>query len=259
MGGETGETGAAEAGGRTVWRSLGWRQRATLASHLFKAVAYQHHREQIPLLRRYIPDEAVVIDVGAHAGQFTKIFSHLARRGRVFAFEPGSYARLVLTTAVRLRRLANVTIVPGGLGERSGSATLSVPLKSSGSVGFGLSHFGADDHSRPVISETVRLTTLDDFAAHARLARLDFLKADIEGWELHMLRGAARVLARHRPALLLEVADSHLRRAGDSSAALWRFLTALGYRARPVIDGTAGPVASRLDSDGDYLFLPERL
>ena len=254
MGGETGED---EPGGRTVWRGLGWRQRATLASHMFKAVAYQHHREIIPLLRRYVPDEAVVIDVGAHAGQFTKIFSHLARRGRVFAFEPGSYARLVLTTAVRLRRLANVTIVPYGLDEHSGSATLSVPLKPSGSVGFGLSHFGADDRGRPVISETVRLTTLDDFAAHARLARLDFIKADIEGWELHMLRGAAQVLANHRPAILLEVADNYLHRAGDSNATLWRFLAAVGYRARPVIDGTAGPVASCLDNNGDYLFLPE--
>lgn len=257
MGEDEGETDAAEAGGRTVWRGLNWRQRATLASHLFKAVAYQHHRGLIPLLRRYIPDEAVVIDVGAHAGQFSKIFSHLARRGRVFSFEPGSYARLVLTAAVRLRRRANVTIVPCGLGERSGPATLSVLIKPSGSIGFGLSHFGADDRGWPVISETVRLTTLDDFAAHARLARLDFIKADIEGWELHMLRGAAQALARHRPVLLLEVADNHLRRAGDSNAALWRFITALGYRAHPIIDGTAGPVASSLDNDGDYLFLPE--
>ena len=190
-------------------------------------------------------------------GQFTKIFSRLARRGRVFAFEPGSYARLVLATAVRLRRLANVTIVPAGLGERAGAATLSVPLKPSGSVGFGLSHFGEDDRGWPVISETVSLTTLDDFAAQARLARLDFVKADIEGWELHMLRGAARVLARHRPALLLEVADCHLRRAGDSSVALWGFLAELGYRARPVTDGIAGAGASRLEGDGDYLFLPD--
>lgn len=46
-------------------------------------------------------------------------------------------------------------------------------------------------------------------------------------------------------------------RAGASGAALWRFLAARGYRARPVIDGNAGPVASCLDGDGDYLFLPE--
>jgi hypothetical protein len=38
-------------------------------AHLFKAVCKQHHRELLPLLRPLIPADAVVLDVGAHAGQ----------------------------------------------------------------------------------------------------------------------------------------------------------------------------------------------
>jgi len=62
---------------------LTFRQKLTWCAHFFKAATKQHHREMLPLLRRYIGADAVVIDVGAHAGQFAKLFAGLAVRGHV--------------------------------------------------------------------------------------------------------------------------------------------------------------------------------
>ncbi|MGH6967533.1 MAG: FkbM family methyltransferase, partial [Stellaceae bacterium] len=109
-------------------------------AHVFKAVCKQHHREMLPLLAPLIQADAVVFDVGAHAGQYAKLFARLVRRGRVYALEPQSYARRILRIAIRLNRLRNVEILPLALGAAPGTATLTIPVKASGSYGFGLAH-----------------------------------------------------------------------------------------------------------------------
>jgi len=225
---------------------------AGLFAHLFKAVFKQHHRAMLPLLRQVVPADAVVLDVGAHAGQYTKLFARLAPRGRIYAIEPQSYARRILRAAIRLNRLRNVEILPLALGSAPGRATLTIPVKASGSYGFGLAHLGPHTRAGSAETETVEVTTLDALAARLRLARLDFIKADIEGWEQAMVEGGRTTLARFRPALLIEINEEHLRRAGGSVASLWRLLSELGYRAY-----AAHPGGALLDrpSEGDVLWL----
>ena len=74
------------------------RQRFTFIEHLFKAIFKSYHHPMRKLLKKYIPQNGVVIDVGWHAGQFTKIFSKLAHQGCVYTFEPGDYAYSILKT-----------------------------------------------------------------------------------------------------------------------------------------------------------------
>ena len=64
------------------------RQRLDWLRHLGVACFQQHHTELTPVFRPLIAPDAVVIDVGAHAGQFSKLFAGLAPQGRVYAFEP---------------------------------------------------------------------------------------------------------------------------------------------------------------------------
>jgi len=235
---------------------LSLRARASWCAHLWKAATQQHHRALRPLFERYVPRDAVVCDVGAHAGQFTKLLSRLAPAGRIYAFEPGGYALSILRPVVALHRLRNVEICPFGLGDRPSSATLSTPLKRSGSMGFGLAHIGAE--ARTSVAQEVRLATLDAFAAERGLARLDFIKADIEGWEMRMLAGGAGAIARFRPVLLLEIQSAHLARAGDTAAAVWEFFAPLGYGGELIEAGGGGfrrlPAPS--PCDGDVLWLP---
>jgi len=226
-----------------------------LVAHLFKAAFKQHHKEDLPILRRLIPPDGIVFDVGAHAGQYAKLFARIAERGFVFAFEPGSYARTVLRAAIMLNRINNVAIVPLALGSRAGAASLAMPVKSSGSYGFGLSHLGPADPARPVRSELVGIATLDEVTAVLGLDRLDFIKADIEGWELQLLRGGRATLARFKPAIFLEMNRAQFARAGDDLDAAWSFLTELGYR--PHRAGTGGSLAPlEAPSEGDIWWLP---
>lgn len=61
------------------------RQRASWLARLYKACAQQHHEALRPILAPHVPAVGVVVDIGAHAGQFAKLFARLAPRGRVYA------------------------------------------------------------------------------------------------------------------------------------------------------------------------------
>ena len=104
--------------------------------------------------------------------------------------------------------------------------------------------------------EKVAMTTIDRFARKEKLTRLDFLKADIEGWELRMLVGGAETIKRYRPVMMIELDDSRLIRAGDNLSAIWNMLCA--WRYRPWIwDGRDGLHPLDTPQDGNVFWLTE--
>ena len=231
------------------------KRRFDFLAHLLKASVRQHHREMIPVFSPHIPAQAVVIDVGAHAGQFSKLFARMAPQGRVYAFEPSAYARSILTRSLAFNSLPHVTVIPMGLSDTAAELVLRTPIKARGGLGFGIAHFGEDGQdTRDTMDQVVPLTTLDTFAEQEGLTRLDFLKADVEGWEVNVLKGGLKTLARFKPALFLEISDVSLARAGAKPTDIWDLLRPLGYRAHKgpdfqAVDGYAGVE--------DYLFVAE--
>ena len=215
---------------RPYWDRLGWRGRATYLAHLYKACTQQHHREMAPLFRTLLPPDGIVVDAGAHSGQFAKLFARLVPDGLVHAFEPSGYARSILHRAIRFNRLANVRIHDYGLSDEEADLELQTPIKRSGSAGFGIASFGRTVSGTATIGERVHVRRLDDAASDLGIDRIDLIKADIEGWELRLLFGARQCLERFRPALLVELSPDALRRAGDDIGAVEDYLRPLGYR-----------------------------
>ena len=163
-----------------------------------------------------------------------------------------------------------MTIVPVALGASQETGKLNIPIKRSGSIGFGLSHIQSaatrprDPHATEeradFLAEPAVIDTLDNFVRSERIAKLTFLKADIEGWELNMLKGAEAVLRNHRPILMLEINTDFLRRAGDSEEQLFRFLDDRSYVYRQIHgfgkNAAAQPTLVESDENGDYLCVP---
>jgi len=229
------------------------RQRASWFAHVFKASTRRHHRELRGLFAPHIATDAVIVDIGAHAGQFSKLFARMAPEGRVWAFEPSAYARSVMEPALRINRIGNVTLVPLGLSDAAGAVTLHTPIKRRRSLGFGLAHLGSGEG--PALDQRIDLTTLDTFARERGLVRLDFIKADIEGWELRALKGGEATLRRFAPALYVEVDGGCLARAGDTPADLFAWLAALGYQGFTTPEARSAP---DYEGRGDYLFLAQQ-
>jgi len=233
------------------------RARLTWLAHLFKACFKQHHRELRAPLSRFIGPDAVVFDVGAHAGQFAKLFAGMAPQGKIFSIEPGAYALSILRPALRINRLSHVTVIETGLSDTPGEATLNVPVKQSGSIGFGLSHIGGamDGSGLRTVEETIPLSTIDVLAAELKLNRLNFIKADIEGWEMRMLAGGDKTLRTLRPVLFLEVNNDSLSRAGDMAEGLLSYMAERDYRAFLLTENGAFEPVDTADN-ADLFFVP---
>lgn len=235
-------------------QNLSLRQKASRMAHIFKAIFKQHHKELIPLFKPYIPENGVVIDVGAHSGQFSKLFASMCPQGHVYAFEPSLYARSILKKVVRLRGLKNINIFAAGLSDEKADKILHIPVKKSGAVGFGLSSLGGNDRHAATIEERVILWRMDDFVKDHALARVDFIKADIEGWEARLLQGATQTIAKFKPTIYLEVDDTMLKRADNTPADIWNLLKPLGYKSHFVEESGKLKACSDYNEIGNYLF-----
>jgi FkbM family methyltransferase len=140
-----------------------------------------------------------VLDLGAWAGDFS---AYAAYRGAtVYAFEPdaSNLALLRDTAALNKALPGRIEIVPLGVGARSEA----LRFYSDGPDGSG-SCFTETARVKggETAQTTAAVTTLDDWTEKNRV-RVDFIKADIEGFERHMLEGARSLLRTQAPVLSL--------------------------------------------------------
>ena len=134
------------------------------------------------------------------------------------AAEPSSRERAHLQRNLGRNGLDNVTVVPAAIGASSGLADLH--LAHGVHAGHNtLGSFAHDDVVRASL-ERVPIEPLDAIIARLSLARVDFVKIDVEGAEARVIAGASTVLSSMRPVLLLEVNDKALRAQGNCADSL---------------------------------------
>jgi FkbM family methyltransferase len=135
-----------------------------------------------------------IFDVGANTGKFVEMARAilLATGCHIHCFEPSgeTFAKL----CEQWRGHDDVTLNAFGLGEEPGRATLYSDSAQSGLASLTkrrLTHFGIDMD----LTETVRIDTLDCYCERNHVGYIDLLKLDVEGHELAVLRGGARMFA----------------------------------------------------------------
>ena len=96
-------------------------------------------------------------------------------------------------------------------------AEIETPIKASGSLAFGLAHLAppANVYSSATRRESIAVTTLERFVAERGIDRFDFIKADIQGWEIRLLRGTMATLRYFRPTVILELVAGDLAMIGS--------------------------------------------
>lgn len=157
-----------------------------------------------------------LIDVGACHGLFALAFAVAARGRTALALEPSPLAAGILAANLSLNPEAKVHLVRLAAGDRMGQVTMRP-------VWHHLEASGATPDS-----VSVQLVTLDALSDELEF-EADVLKIDVEGYELHVLRGAEATLARH-PLIFLEVHPARLTDLGGSSQELLEMLSDHDYQ-----------------------------
>jgi FkbM family methyltransferase len=156
----------------------------------------------------------VVVEAGANIGAHTLVLSEAAGpEGFVHAYEPQRPLFQILCGNVALNGRLNVDCHCEALGEQTG--WIHVPaLDYQATANFGgLPLDGSGNGAR------VRLLSIDSL----ELERCDMIKVDVEGMELHVLRGAAATIERCRPVLYVE------NDRVEKSPPLIEYIMSLGY------------------------------
>ena len=214
---------------------------------------------ELTWMSQTLTEGMTMIDIGAHMGMYTLTASKLVGdSGVVVALEPSSREFQRLALHVNLNDLRNVRCIQVAASSASGEATLKIASEwNSGHNTFG-EFFNPDVEI--IREERVLTQTLDAVVSAQKLDRVDLIKIDVEGHELHVLAGAVETLTRFRPRILIEVSEETLRRQGASVEAVLEFLTGHGYVLREFseVDGGLIPLAGSLGNESRNLVaLPE--
>jgi FkbM family methyltransferase len=139
----------------------------------------------------------LVLDVGANDGTFARQLREVGYRGRIVSFEPQTAAYAALRSAAAADPLWECRNLAVGVDE--GEAVLNIAGNSSSSSLFEISprHVRSAPESAYVGREEVNVQRLDSLAGELGLAEATvYLKVDVQGGELDVLRGAVAVLER---------------------------------------------------------------
>lgn len=182
-------------------------------------------RKETDFLRTLIQPGWICVDVGGCFGWYTVLLSRLVGNlGRVYVFEPIPDNALCLEANLGLNRCHNVVLNNYALSD-SCQESIEIYVPKDGVSGSLEAH--ASKKNCEIIN--IKTSTLDKFAESTTFARLDFIKADIEGAEFLMLKGCREVLLKFKPILMLEVQLSSTRLFNYTPNDLFQFLRGIGY------------------------------
>ena len=185
----------------------------------------------------------IFVDVGANMGLYTLFAARrVGEHGTVLAIEPSTRECGRLLKNVEINSLSNVRLLQNAVSDSRSDADLLVAEDKWS----GHNTLGAFAYDTPLAAkETVRTERLDDIVLRAGLSRVDVVKLDVEGAEYLALKGAARIVERFRPLLLLELADRALCHQGCNSAQIWDFCRQIGYQIFAFDQRTGLPVPAQ--------------
>jgi FkbM family methyltransferase len=217
----------------------------------------------LDVLRRILRTGDTFLDVGANIGLMTLAASRWAGRdGRVYAFEPVPETYDLLRRNLEINGSANVHARCLALGSTSGTARVyERPEVNRGAASLVRPENPTRDHR-------VEVGTLDEFLHGEGVEDVRAVKADVEGWELEVLRGGRRLFSRvGAPILIIECSRNQPMRGG-SPPDLFRFIGSMNdYRVFRLEGGKSS--VSRLieiqnvgelsEHDNLFCFLPSHL
>lgn len=210
-----------------------------------------HELREFIFLHSFLKKDMIVVDIGANLGEYTLFMAKRLTTGKVFSFEPMQSIRKQLIENISLNGFTNVSVVALGLSDRE----QLLQIHEVDDVHEGLNTFYLGGRKSRSVQE-VQLKTLDSQMVILKIAKIDFIKIDIEGSELPALLGARESIARWRPYVMVEINDLTYRAAGYSIDDVSSFFKELKYQPHELNKQGKLSATKVLPAFGNIIFVP---
>ena len=186
--------------------------------------------EEVRLIRSTCKGLNNIIDIGANVGFLSLEMAQVAK-GKIFCFEPNPYtfSKLVDLVSINKDKGSDYNFICAAVGETSNFVNFYVSERDY--LGVMSSQVQTDPDAKLI---KVPIVSLDDFFYEEEL-KIDFIKIDVEGAELFVLKGAIQLLKKFSPKLLIEIHGPFLHSFGYTVSDLFQFLNELGYQSYNIV------------------------
>ena len=212
---------------------------------------------ELAFLNRFLRQGMTVLDLGAHHGFYTLLASkRVGNTGNVFSFEPSARERKALRLHLKLNRCKNVAIQEMALGDQNMKTDLYVVEGWAA----GCNSLRPPDVAARTSPVPVRVVRLDDWLADHKIDQVDFIKLDVEGGELDVIKGATNLLERRpRPVILAEVQDIRTLAWGYKAKDVINYLRDRGYTWFRISENGSTEELDIVqhEFDGNFVAVPE--
>jgi FkbM family methyltransferase len=216
-----------------VWKRLGIGRYA-------EATEYVYH------LPNLVGEGATAIDIGANLGYYSRYISQaIGEGGKLYSVEP--VAPILGVLRHNLRHCPNVEILPYALGEEEREIVMcNDTARYQGYFGTGQNFVGdAAATEGEQVGERFPAQMRRGSELFSKLTRLNFIKCDIEGYEVVVMNELRPLLERFRPTVLIET-------GGENRAKIIKLFHSLNYRGYTLEHGLEVPLTD--DSEKDIIW-----
>jgi FkbM family methyltransferase len=178
-----------------------------------------------------------VYDIGGYEGVFTLFFARrIGPSGRLVTFEPNPRNHGRIVENVRLNGFHNVDVRQIAVGAGPGMAALVFPTDETARGSLEADIQAQIRHEKHVATVQVPIDSIDRQLANG-LPAPDFVKIDVEGLELEVLRGMTGLLQQRRPVLYIEIHGADLQKKLENATSVVELLWQHGYTIHHVESG----------------------
>lgn len=190
-----------------------------------------------------------IIDIGANLGYYSRIFSGLVGpKGMVYCVEPVTLFREVL--AVNLKGSKNTTIIPYALGDVDDKPIVMGIPKSNKYLRHGLTRI-LNENEGDNFEFTFTEKMFTPATLFGQFKRCDYIKCDVEGFEIHIIPQLEFLLKPFMPIIQIEI-------EARNRTLIFDFLSTYRYQSFSFIGEVLSPVDAKMDVESDFFFIPEQ-
>ena len=198
-------------------------------SSLNKILSRSIYAEEFRIYQQLIGSQDIVFDVGSNVGIHTIFLSRVVKKGRLYSFEPVPQTYQVLLNTIELNRVKNIKTFNVAISDKNGHTMINdFGVERSAWSSIGSSDYEGRPAEQQVLVDTIML---DGFCEQHRISTVNYIKIDVEGHELEVLKGARGLLSEKKIDILqFEISPEQIKHELEKESEIFLFLRLYGYK-----------------------------